>query len=128
MKKQKQKISLESFIHRFIEIFSILLIFFGIIIWLFDIHNVLIKKIVFIAFAIDAFLLGIWMSLGTIYRWKTFKTAYKSLDLERHLGGLGSIIYVILGFLICIGVIFMIIYIINTDLTPTSNTFSIEKK
>ena len=128
MNKQGQKILLESLIHKYLQIISTILVFFWLIIWLFDIHNILIIKIGLGVFAIDVFLMGAWMSLGTIYRWKTFKLAHKRLDLERYLGGLGSIIYVIFGFLVCIGVVFMIFYIINTDLTSTANMFSIRKK
>jgi hypothetical protein len=54
-------------------------------------------KLTVIVFAILLFLLGLWSSLGTIYRWKTFKRSYKRVDLERIFGGFGSILYVLIG-------------------------------
>ena len=79
---------------------------------LFKITNSYFVKTGMFLFVISLFLLGIWSVLGTIYRWKSFKKAYKSIDLEKIFGGFGSIIYVILGLASCMASIFLLYRII----------------
>jgi hypothetical protein len=59
--------------------------------------------------AVFIFLVGLWTILGSIYRWRTFKKAYRSIDFELFWGGLGSFLYVFLG-LLAIGVAGFIFY------------------
>jgi hypothetical protein len=110
------KILLEYWVYKFVQIVSPIAILCVLSIRLFHIKNILLVKTGFIIFAFDLFILGLWTLLGTIYRWKTFKRAYKRIDLERYFGGIGSIIYVILGVFICFFAIFSIIYLLNNDL------------
>lgn len=111
------KILLEYWVYKFVQIISPIAVLCILSLRLFHIKNILLVKIGFIVLAIDVFILGLWVFLGTIYRWKTFKRAYKRIDLERYFGGIGSIIYVILGVFICCFAIFSVIYLLNNDLT-----------
>lgn len=126
--KNKPIRGLEFYIYRLIPITLVLAFVLGVTIWLFQIKNILFIKTALIIFLLSTLLMGIWTFLGTIYRWKTFKQAYKRIDLERYLGGFGSIIYVIIGLLLSIFFMYLIVFILNNDLTQIEKNFSIQKK
>ena len=126
--KNSQIRGLEFYIYRLIPITLVLAFVLGVTVWLFQIKNILFIKTALITFLLSTLLMGIWTFLGTIYRWKTFKQAYKRIDLERYLGGFGSIIYVIIGLLLSIFFIYLIVFVLNNDLSQIENSFSIQKK
>ena len=68
-------------------------------------------KMTIIICALSLFFMGLWLILGTVYRWRTFKNAYKRIDLERVFGVFGSFLYVFIGFLCFIASI-LILYLL----------------
>ncbi len=94
---------------------------------LFDIKSIIVIKTGLIVFLLGVIPSCVWMVFGTIYRWKTFKKAYKRLDLERYLGGIGSIIYVVLGITISLVMIYLVIHIITNDLGQLDKAFSSQR-
>ena len=125
--KDKGKILIELLVYKSMQITLITSCFLIILIWLCSIKNVFFIKTSCIIFFFSMALLGLWLGLGTIYRWQTFKKAYKNIDLERYLGGFGSLIYVVLGFITFAIGIYMIFHIINTDLHQVNLEFSKNK-
>jgi hypothetical protein len=113
--KDKGKISIELLVYKSMQIAVYASCFFVFLTWLCSIKNVIFIKIVATTFFLSMAPLGLWLALGTIYRWQTFKKTYKRFDLERSLGGLGSIIYVVFGFIIFIFSFYITFRIINND-------------
>ncbi len=103
---------IELYLKRFINIILGISIAMMIVAKLFKINNSYFIKTALILFSLSLFLMGIWTILGTIYRWKSFKKAYKRIDFERLFGGVGSIVYVILGAASCLASIFIFYRII----------------
>jgi hypothetical protein len=103
---------IELYLKRFMNIILGISIAMMIVAKLFKINNSYFIKTALILFTLSLFLMGIWTILGTIYRWKSFKKAYKRIDFERLFGGFGSIIYVIIGISTCITSIFLFYHII----------------
>ncbi len=81
-----------------------------IVLSLFKVQNVFLGKLTILLFSFSLFSLSLWTILGTIYRWKSFRKAYKRIDFERYFGGFGSFIYLTFGILGCIASVFIIIY------------------
>jgi hypothetical protein len=83
---------------------------------LFSIKNAYFIKTSLFLFSIALFAMGLWGILGTIYRWKSFKKGFKSIDFERYFGGIGSIIYVIIGILCClVSIAIFILTVLKTN-------------
>ena len=107
MEKKEEKM-LDIYINRTYKIGLILSILMMIIVKLFRIKDILTVKLSLYLFSISIFFLGIWVILGVIYQWKSFKKSYKRIDFEKYLGGFGNIIYLLLGTLICMCAIFLL--------------------
>lgn len=123
----KKKQSFEEVIYVSMQIGLFISVLWIGVIRLFHIKNVIAIKTELILFFLDVILLSSWMIFGTIFRWKTFKKAYKSLDLEQYLGGIGSIIYVVLGITISLVMIYLVIHILTNDLEQLGKAFSTSK-
>ena len=123
----KKRQSIESFIYTSMKIGLFISICMLGMIRLFHIKNVVVIKTGLIAFILDVILLSAWMVLGTIFRWKSFTMASKRLDLERHLGGIGSIIYVVFGIFCSLVMVYLLFHVLRNDLGQLGTAFSIRK-
>jgi hypothetical protein len=71
----------------------------------------------FLCFFLSVFCIGLWGILGVIFRWETFNVSYKRIDFERYLGGIGSLIYIMLGFgavvasFVCLYLLYNMVYV-----------------
>jgi hypothetical protein len=109
MEKKGKKKMFELYLNRMMRVSVFTSISLLTIAKLFSIRNLYFIKTGLYLFAIALFAMGLWAIFGTIYRWKSFKKAYRSINLESYFGGIGSNLYVILGIVCCLASILLFI-------------------
>jgi purine-cytosine permease-like protein len=103
----KSTVKLESILIKFLIVLGWLLIIEMITIYFLREYNVCkpihVRHWFVYSIAFYSFFGGLYVVLGTIYRWKSFKKGYKRIDLEAIFGtSIGRLLYVLLGISLCI--------------------------
>ncbi len=67
-------------------------------------------KIIFLnLFLLVGFGYGLFIMLGSMRNWTSWKNTYKSIDLEEYLGDLGRVIYAVFG--LCLSLIMLYLFV-----------------
>lgn len=116
MKEYKQYLKLEKFIYGLMRVGIILSLFMGIIIITCHVKTVFFIKTALIIFTTSMILLGLWMSLGTIFQWESFIKETKIRGSVRDFGRIkGGLVNILFGFLSAVFMLYIIYLILTND-------------